>query len=91
MQKFMIIERFQPEKVKSLYQRFEKHGRLLPNGVEYIDSWIDENVSVCYQLMRSEHIDGIQQWVDQWNDLADFEIVPVISSEEAKAKVFDHD
>lgn len=88
MKKYMIIEQFKKNKIKLLYQRFEEKGRLLPEGVKFIDSWVDENVEVCYQLMESESPERIQQWINHWNDLVDFEVIPVISSGEAKAKVF---
>ena len=83
----MIIERFKKDKVRKLYERFDKQGRLLPEGVVYLDSWIDENVDICFQLMESESVVMIYEWVNKWNDLADFEIVPIISSAEAKHKV----
>jgi len=85
---YMIIERFHPGKGKELYQRFAEKGRLLPEGVTYIDSWISDDVSVCYQVMESGSREKIGEWIQHWNDLADFEVVPVISSTEAKEKVF---
>ena len=85
---YMIIERFQPGKVKALYRRFEEKGRLLPEGVRYINSWINNDVTVCYQVMEADSDEKINQWIDQWKDLVDFEVVPVISSADAKAKVF---
>ena len=83
---FMIIERFHPGKVKLIYQRFAEKGRLMPDGNTYIDSCINEDVTVCYQLMESESRGKLQEWIDNWNDLSDFEVVPVITSAEAKAK-----
>ena len=85
---YMIIERFHPGKVKELYKRFETKGRMMPEGVTYINSWIDEHVSICYQVMESSSEEKLQEWISHWNDLADFEIIPVITSAEAKAKVF---
>jgi Protein of unknown function (DUF3303) len=85
---YMIIERFQPGKVKAMYQRFEEKGRMLPEGVNYINSWISESVTVCYQVMESESVEKLQLWINQWKDLVDFEVVPVISSVRAKEKVF---
>lgn len=82
----MIIERFHPGKVKDLYARFEQKGRQLPAGVQYINSWIDEEVTTCYQVMESESSEKIHQWVQAWDDLADFEVIPVISSSQAKEK-----
>lgn len=85
---FMIIERFHPGTVKLLYERFAEKGRLMPEGVEYINSWIDKNVSTCYQVMQSDSIDKIQVWISYWDDLADFEVIPVITSAEAREIVF---
>ena len=85
---YMIIEKFHPGKVKDMYRRFTEKGRMMPEGVSYINSWINESITVCYQLMESESLEKLQQWIDQWKDLVDFEVVPVISSAEAKEKVF---
>ena len=84
---YMIIEKFHEGKVKALYRRFEAKGRMLPDGVKYIDSWISEDVTVCYQLMESVTEEKLQQWIGHWKDLVDFEIIPVISSADAKKKV----
>ncbi|MBL7740007.1 MAG: DUF3303 family protein [Chitinophagaceae bacterium] len=85
---YMIIERFHPGKVKAMYQRFAEKGRMLPEGVSYINSWINEEVTVCYQVMESETPGQLQQWISQWDDLVDFEVIPVISSAQAREKVF---
>ena len=84
----MIIEKFYPGRVKLLYERFEEKGRLLPEGVNYVNSWIDENITICYQVMESDTAEKIYTWIGYWNDLADFEVIPVITSAEAKSKVF---
>ncbi len=85
---YMIIERFHPGKVKELYKRFDEKGRMMPEGVHYINSWINEDVSICYQVMESESEEDLQEWISHWNDLADFEVIPVITSAQAKEKVF---
>jgi len=82
----MVIEKFHAGKVKTLYQRFDDKGRMLPDGVKYIDSWINEDVTICFQLMESNTIELLNNWIEHWNDLADFEIIPVISSADAKKK-----
>ena len=84
----MIIERFRPDKVKAMYKRFEERGRMLPERVNYINSWINEDVTICYQLMETDNREKLQEWINKWNDLVDFEIIPVITSAEAKEKVF---
>ena len=85
---FMVIEKYYPLKVKLLYERFDEKGRLLPEGVTYINSWINEDITTCYQLMESETAEKLLLWIENWNDLADFEVIPVITSAEAKAKIF---
>ena len=84
---YMIIERFHPGKIKELYKRFDEKGRMMPEGVRYINSWINEDVSICYQLMESESEEDLHEWISHWNDLADFEVIPVITSAQAKEKV----
>lgn len=87
---YMVIERFHPGKVKELYKRFDEKGRMMPKGVHYLNSWINEDVSICYQVMESESEEDLQEWISHWNDLADFEVIPVITSAQAKEKVFDN-
>ena len=84
---YLIIEKFYPERIHELYKRFDEKGRMLPEGVQYINSWINEDVSVCYQVMESPTMEKLQEWINRWSDLADFEVIPVITSAEAKAKV----
>ena len=83
---YMIVEKFRPGKVKELYKRFDKKGRLMPEGVTYINSWIDEKVEVCFQLMEAESMEKLQEWMDAWSDLCEFEVFPVVSSADAKQK-----
>ena len=85
---YMIVERFHPGKVKTLYKRFEEKGRMTPEGVNYVNSWITEEVTVCYQVMETDSVEKIYEWMIHWNDLANFEIIPVITSAQAKEKVF---
>jgi hypothetical protein len=83
----MVIEHFHQGNIKEMYQRFAEKGRMLPEGVEYINSWINEDVAVCYQVMETESLYKLNVWIANWKDLVDFEIIPVISSSEAKRKV----
>ncbi len=84
----MIIERFHPGKVKELYKRFDEKGRMMPEGLVYINSWINKEVTVCYQVMESPSEERLQEWINNWNDIVDFEVIPVIGSAEARAKIF---
>ena len=86
MRTYLVIEHFKKDKTREIYRRFDAKGRMLPDGVEYLNSWINEEVTVCYQLMQSESRELLQAWIANWDDLADFEVIPVISSAEAKAK-----
>ncbi len=85
--KYLVIERFHEGRAKALYERFEQEGRLLPEGVEYIESWVDHNLLNCYQLMESSSEDLMIEWAQEWTEYADFEIIPVIPSSEAKKKI----
>jgi len=86
---YMIIEKFHSDKVKDLYKRFDEKGRLMPEGLTYINSWIDERITTCFQVMETDSIDNIHEWISHWKDLVDFEIIPVITSAQAKEKVFE--
>lgn len=84
---YMVIETFHPHQVKELYRRVEEKGRLLPPGAQYINSWIDEDITTCYQVMESETKEKLLEWVENWIDLADFQVIPVLTSAQAKEKV----
>ena len=83
---YMIIEYFHPGQVKKLYQRFNKKGRMLPEGVKYMNSWINQDMTTCYQVMESDSVDKLHEWFKNWNDIVDFKIIPVLTSTEAKKK-----
>jgi hypothetical protein len=77
---FMIIERFKGRDPAPIYSRLREQGRALPDGLRYVDSWVEANFDRCFQLMECDDAVLFQQWVLQWRDLAEFEIVPVSSS-----------
>jgi len=79
---FMVIERFKNRDGKAVYQRFNEQGRMLPEGLTYINSWIEPNFDRCFQLMECDDLRLFQQWVVHWQDLTEFEIVPVVGSKE---------
>ena len=80
---YMVIEHFKEGSVGEIYRRFREKGRMMPDGLEYVSSWIDLDFKVCYQLMQTEDFALFDQWIDSWRDLMDFEIVPVRTSAEA--------
>ena len=80
---FMVIERFKNRDAGPVYQRFREQGRMLPEGLTYIDSWTEASFDRCFQLMECDDPQLFAEWTAHWEDLVDFEIVPVISSKEA--------
>ena len=86
---FMVIERFPPDP-RPLYEHLRDRGRGLPDGLRFIDSWIDAGFGRCFQLMECDDVGLLQQWVLHWAGLAEFEIVPVVPSAEARANIAPH-
>ena len=84
---FMVIERFRDQNAKAIYQRFNEKGRMAPDGLTYVGSWIEANFDRCFQLMECDDIRLLQEWVTSWSDLAEFEIVPVVPSKETSEVV----
>ena len=76
---FMIIEHFRNRDPKPIYRRVRDSGRLLPDGLKYVASWIEPNFDRCFQVMECDDLRLLQQWVLQWNDLQDCEIVPAMA------------
>jgi hypothetical protein len=83
---YMIVEHFRNGDAGPVYERFRDRGRLAPDGLEYVDSWITDDLKVCYQVMRCDDRALLDEWISHWNDIVDFEIIPVITSAEARAK-----
>ena len=82
---FMVIEHFKNRDAKAVYRRAKEHGRMLPEGLQYMDSWVETNFDRCFQLMEGDDPRLFQQWIVKWHDLVEFEIIPVVTSEEAAA------
>ena len=79
---FMVIEKFKNRDALAVYRRFRERGRMMPDGLKYVGSWVEVNLDRCFQLMECEDLKKFQLWMMQWRDLIDFEIVPVISSKD---------
>ena len=77
---FMIIERFKDRDPAPIYSRLREQGRCMPDGLRYVDSWIEANFDRCFQLMEADDAVSLQRWILQWWDLMEFEIVPVTPS-----------
>lgn len=80
---FMVIEHFKNGDAKPVYERFLEKGRLAPDGLRYIESWVETDFRRCFQLVECEDENPLKQWMAAWQDLVDFEYVPVISSAQA--------
>jgi Protein of unknown function (DUF3303) len=84
---FMIIERFKGGDPVPVYRRFREKGRMAPEGLTYVNSWVTPDLSMCYQVMESRDRERLDEWLDRWRDLVEFDVVPVISTAEAQASV----
>jgi hypothetical protein len=80
--RYMVIEDF-VRGARPVYERAADRGRLLPPGLEYVDSWVDERLERCFQLMETDDPALIDRWIDEWSDLVRFEVVPLLGSDEA--------
>jgi hypothetical protein len=84
---FMVIERFKDRDAVAVYRRVQESGRTLPDGLRYVGSWVEASFDRCFQLMECDDLRLIQQWVLHWRDLVEFEIVPVLPSQETRETV----
>ena len=82
---FMVIEHFKEWNAKPVYRRFRDKGRLLPNGLAYVDSWFDREFTRCFQIVACDDPALIDAWAAAWADLIDFEVHPVLPSKAAYA------
>ena len=84
---FMIIETFRNGDPVPVYRRFRDRGRLAPAQLTYVSSWVTADTRRCYQVMEADDRAHVDAWIAQWNDLVDFEVIPVITSAEAAAAI----
>lgn len=84
---YMIVEHFINHDPVPVYRRFRDRGRLAPEGLQYVSSWVDEKLERCFQLMETSDPKLLDQWIANWKDVVEFEIYPVISSKEATERV----
>jgi len=78
----MVVETFSCKDVPEIYKRLEKQGRMIPEGLEYVASWVDVDRTCCFQLMKTEEENLLQEWMSHWKDLIEFRVVPVTPSSE---------
>ena len=79
---FMVIEHFKEGALKPIGERFRRQGRMMPDGVTYCASWVEPAGTRCFQVMEAPRRELLEQWIGRWNDLVDFEVIPVLTSSE---------
>ena len=84
---YMVVEQFRNRDPVPVYRRFREHGRLASQGVTYVSSWVDEKLERCFQLMETDDRRLLDEWMKHWTDLVEFEVYPVVSSDEAAERV----
>lgn len=84
---YMVIERFKNQDALPVYRRFREKGRLAPAGLTYVSSWVDEHFHCCYQVMETDDRTLLDEWIANWSDLVDFEVIPVMTSKEAVERI----
>ena len=82
---FMVIERFRNQDAKAVYRRFREQGRMMPDGLDFVASWVSADLGRCFQVMECADATLLQRWVAGWSDLVEFEIVPVTPGKETAA------
>lgn len=84
---YLVIENFTNGDPLPVYRRFRDRGRLMPDGVEYRGSWVTEDLRRCFQVMECQDRRLLDQWIANWSDVTEFEVIPVVSSAEALAAI----
>jgi hypothetical protein len=84
---YMIVEHFKNRDALPVYRRFREQGRLAPEGLIYISSWVDESLQRCFQIMEAHDRNLLDQWIANWSDIVDFEVFPIMTSQEALEKI----
>jgi Protein of unknown function (DUF3303) len=84
--RYMVIETF-TRGPRPVYERARDRGRMLPDGLRYVESWVEEGLGRCFQLMETDDPALFEEWIAAWSDLAEFEVVPVLTSSQASERV----
>ena len=86
---FMVIENFRNQNAKAVYRRFHDKGRMMPEGVSFVNSWVAADPGRCFQLMECADVALLQRWVAEWSDLVEFEIIAVVPGKDTAAALED--
>lgn len=87
---YMIVEHFRDGDARPVYRRFRDRGRLAPDGLRYLSSWVTSDLAHCYQVMECDDVHLLEEWMRQWQDIVDFEWFPVMTSADAARAVSPH-
>jgi hypothetical protein len=82
---FMVVEKFRNQDAKTIYRRLRDTGRLMPDGLTFVSSYVSADVARCFQLMECDDVTLLQRWVSEWSDLMECEIVPVVAGKDTAA------
>ncbi len=77
VKKYMVVETFKDGAIDAIYDRLATNGRMLPEGLYYLNSWVNRENSVCFQLMETDSPELFDDWFSFWNELVDFELFPI--------------
>jgi hypothetical protein len=80
---YMVVEHFKNKDAAPAYRRFRDRGRMMPEGLMYVSSWIDLKLERCFQLMETNDRSLLDKWIANWSDIIDFEVYPVVTSKQA--------
>jgi hypothetical protein len=83
---YLVVEHFKGDPA-AVYRRFRDHGRMAPDGLHYVNSWVTDDLQRCFQIMECDDPSLLRQWMDQWSDLVAFEVLPVLTSADAAARI----
>jgi hypothetical protein len=83
----MIIERFKNRDPVPVYRKFRDKGRMAPEGLTYVSSWVTEDMDRCYQVMECDDRRILDEWTTRWSDVTDFEVIPVVTSAQAVERI----
>jgi len=84
---YMVLEHFRNGDAAPVYRRFRERGRMAPDGLSYVASWVDESMATCYQVMETADRALLERWMTRWSDLVEFEVHPVMTSQEAAQRM----
>jgi hypothetical protein len=87
---FMVIEKYRDGNATPVYRRFREKGRMCPQGARYLSSWVTTDFERCFQIMECDDRILLDEWMANWNDIVDFEVIPILTSEKATAAIAPH-